>query len=144
MGDKDDATIGTRTRPAIDGPLQPFDWKRFLEWTATVSLATGKLHGGSCGPGGSSPIIDSTDLACYEHDACYAAAGVNGVTRFVDVGPLRLDLDQRESVQGCDEGLCGDLATVEPASFKEAVDRALIQAIFGCGVGASDRNSLER
>lgn len=146
MGDKDDATIGTRTRPAIGGPLRPFDWKRFLEWSAgiTVPLATGKLHGGSCGPGGLSSIVDSTDLACYEHDACYAAAGVNGIARFVDAGPLRLDVDQRESVQGCDEGLCEDLAKVEPASYKEAVDRALIQAIFSCGLGAPDRNSLER
>jgi hypothetical protein len=61
-----------------------------------------------CGPGGSGPVVNSTDAACARHDVCFNSIGLNADTyRHGSLSPA-----QRQGAASCNQQLCDAMMAI--------------------------------
>jgi hypothetical protein len=83
----------------------PTLWQSLAELLAGIDWgdSNGRLFGTHyCGKGGSGQTTSDLDRACYAHDACYAAAGLN----YSDNFSLTHSFTKSEALKACNQNLC--------------------------------------
>lgn len=84
-------------------------------------------YGNYCGPGKNpGPPIDKLDVACQEHDACYAKVGLS----FMDVAFPPKNPKSLCEQDKCDDKLCSEAKIFISKTFREKAARLIVIRIF--------------
>ncbi|NYF81308.1 RHS repeat-associated core domain-containing protein [Granulicella arctica] len=100
---------GQTTSPSGELGLLPVSSSALILATSTQTYPTRLFGTHYCGPGGAGPTVNSLDVACQAHDACYDAHGLSVGSNF----GFGLDHQKIMALQSCNQTLCNAAAATK-------------------------------